>query len=99
MKPRVYFFFVLYSFLFLFYPGESVYFRIFAYNRDLIAVNEKPASLNLHPIPYITTNTFPFITAEGVYIADLPSFTPIHEQNTHTRLFPASTTKILTALV
>lgn len=41
----------------------------------------------------------PLISAEGSYIVDLPSFTPVFQKNKNEKLFPASTTKILTALV
>ena len=43
--------------------------------------------------------TSPDITAQGAYIVDLPTFTPIFERNSHDRFLPASTTKIVTALV
>ena len=51
------------------------------------------------PIPRLMYPTSPDITAQGAYIVDLPTFTPIFERNSHDRFFPASTTKIVTALV
>lgn len=91
--------FIFYTFLFLFYPGDSVYFHIFAYSRASFAQQEKKLNLKLKPIPYLKFSYYPEISAEGVYVVDLPSFTPVLERNTHQSFFPASTTKIVTALV
>jgi len=99
MRSRFIFLFILYSLLFLFYPGDSYYFHIFAYNRDLF--NKKNTSFvqKILPVPYLKAPFYPEISAQGVYVIDLPSFTPILEINEHERFLPASTTKIITALV
>ncbi|MDO8497067.1 MAG: D-alanyl-D-alanine carboxypeptidase family protein [bacterium] len=99
MKYRFYFFFVFFSFLLLFYPGDSFYYHIFAYNRAVFAQKEESSGINIPPVPYVRTSTPPAISAEGVLILDLPTFTPLYEKNIHTRFFPASTTKVITALV
>ena len=39
------------------------------------------------------------MTAQAIYLVDLPSFTPIFFRNENLKLLPASTTKIITALV
>ncbi|MFH1826867.1 MAG: serine hydrolase [bacterium] len=99
MKPRFYFLFAFFSVLFLFYPGDSDLFRIFAFNRDLFIKNEV---VNLTDIstPIVRDANFkPELTAEGVYIVDKNSFTPVYEKNAQKQLYPASTTKIITALV
>lgn len=99
MKPKYIFLFVFFTFLFLFYPGDSYYFHLFAYNRELISKTETTLEVNVQPIPYLKLAYYPEVTAEGIYLVDLPSFTPVFSRNENLKLFPASTTKILTALV
>lgn len=99
MKFRFYFLFLFFSLIFLFYPGDSPYYNILAYNQNSFIQKNDTDSFNIAPIPFTKSNVQPEITAEGVYIVDLPSFTPIYERNPHMQLFPASTTKIITALV
>lgn len=101
MKPRFYFFFIFFTFFFLFYPGDSYYVNLFAYNRPLFLKAEKqisPAETSLS-VPILRFSTIPQISAEGVYVVDYPSFTPFFEKNSHQHFYPASTTKIITALV
>jgi len=91
--------FILFTLLFLFYPGESLHYNFFAFNHTLLA-DEKPyVEVKLNPYPVVKNQSVPAITAEGAYIVDLDSFTPIFEKNSRSRFFPASTTKVITALV
>ncbi len=99
MKFRFYLLFTLFSLLFLFYPGDSHYYHIFAFRRDLFAPRAKPESLSHRPFPYPISQYPPAITADGAYIADRDTFTPVYQKNEHRRFLPASTTKIITALV
>ena len=99
MKPRFYFLFLFFTLLLLFYPGESEYFKIFAYNRSLFAQTDHPIKLKTDPLPYLKLSYYPQISAEGAYVVDLPSFTPVFEKNPQQPFIPASTTKIITALV
>lgn len=100
MRLRFYLLFVFFTLLFLFYPGDSYYFHIFSYNRSLFAENKLPVKLKVGPVPYLKNPFYlPLISAQGVYIIDLPSFTPIFMKNEKSRFLPASTTKIITALV
>ncbi len=99
MKLRFYFLFGFFTLLFLFYPGDSELMHTFAFNRRLFNTPETSLQLSLNPLPVVTGVTAPFITAEGVYIADLPSFTPIYSKNARNRFLPASTTKVITAQV
>ena len=99
MKIRFYLLFVFYTLLFLFYPGDSYYFHLFAYNRKLINKSTSPIKININPIPYLKLPYYPEVSAEGIYLVDLPSFTPVFARNENLKLFPASTVKILTALV
>ena len=43
--------------------------------------------------------SYPIISAQGVYAIDLDSGVPLYEKQVDTKLLPASTTKIITALV
>lgn len=99
MKRHFYLLFIFFTLLLLFYPGDSELFQIFAFNRRLFDEKKPTEKLLTNPVPYLRTNSSPFTTAEGVYITDLPSFTPVFEKNAKERLFPASTTKMITALV
>jgi len=99
MKLRFYFLFSFFTFLFLFYPGDSYLFHIFAFNRRLFAQKNDQAKIDIKPVPVLKSIYYPEVFAEGVYIVDLPSFTPIAQKNSHVRFFPASTVKIVTALV
>jgi D-alanyl-D-alanine carboxypeptidase len=91
--------FSFFTLLFLFYPGDSYYFHIFAYNRNLFKEQRKITEPKINPIPYLKNQYYPDISAEGVYVVDLPSFTPILKRAEHERFLPASTNKIITALV
>src|SRR3990167_1862590 len=99
MKPKHIFLFVFFTLLFLFYPGDSYYFHLFAYNRKAINKNGSAVKIKINPIPYLKLPYYPEVSAEGIYLVDLPSFTPVFARNENLKLFPASTTKILTALV
>ncbi len=100
MKFRSWFIILLYTLFFLFYPGNSYYVNLFFYNRDLFATQETKSDYKVKKIPYVLNPYFqPDVTAGAVYIADIDSFTPIYERNSRNQFLPASTTKIITALV
>lgn len=99
MKPRFYLLFTFFTLLFLFYPGDSEYMHIFAFNRKLFNAPDVHTTLRLNPLPLVRTSSAPQITAEGAYIVDLPSFTPVYAKQAHVKFLPASTTKIVTAQV
>lgn len=91
--------FLAISLLLLFYPGNWWMTRVFS-NRGFWNKPILSPSFAKHPIPALASNApYPIISAEGVFIADLNSFTPLIEQNSTSPFYPASTTKILTALV
>ena len=99
IRKRFLFLFVFYTLLFLFYPGDSFYFHIFSYHREIFAKKEgKKIFYKISPVPFRKTEAFPFLTAQGVYVLDLPSFTPVLEKNAKEKFLPASTAKIITAL-
>lgn len=99
MKPRSYFLFTLFTLLFLFYPGDSEYFHTFAYNRQVLSKKLQDIDIKIKSVPIIRSSSAPEITAEGTYIVDIPSFTPLYEKSSRQKFFPASTTKVITALV
>jgi len=90
--------FLSFSFLLLFYPGNYWLTQAFS-NRDLWK-EKSTLQFALHTIPEVSRNApYPLVSAEGVYVADLSSFTPIFERNSKQKMYPASTAKIITALV
>lgn len=94
--------FFAFALLFLFYPGDSFYLHLFAFsppNQNALPPKKVLEPTPLPPIPYLQNVSPPFLTAEGVYVLDFPSYTPLYERNVKEKLFPASTTKIITALV
>ena len=99
MKLKHILFSLFFTLLFLFYPGDSYYFHLFAYNREAINKTTPALKLKINPIPYLKLPYYPQVSAEGIYLVDLPSFTPVFERNAQQRFLPASTTKIMTALV
>src|SRR3990167_5952660 len=99
MKPKFYLLFIFFTLLFLFYPGDSYYFHIFAYNRDVFHSPTISKKISIQPIPPLKYPSSPDITAQGAYIVDIPTFSPIFERNSHDRFLPASANKIVTALV
>lgn len=99
MKLSFYLFFLLYTLLFLFYPGNTYYYNLFAYNRDLFKEAFKPDLPKINQVPIIKFQVPPPVSAEGIYIVDIPSFTPVYQRNANYRFLPASITKIITALV
>lgn len=84
----------------LFYPGNSYYTDLFAFHPKLFTTQqEHTESYEVTSIPYIQPGTpAPFVTATAVYVIDLVSTTPLYEKNPHMKLFPASTTKVITVL-
>lgn len=99
MKYKYYLLFIFFSLMFLFYPGDTHYYRIFAFHRNEFRIKMTPKPIMIQPVPVLKNQYFPSVSAEGVYVVDLPSFTPIFQINTHMQFLPASTTKIITALV
>lgn len=99
MPFRFYFFFLFVTFFFLFYPGTHPYFQLMAFNKDVFRSQTQAPELTLHEIPVVTSQSKPFVSAAGVFIVELESFTPVFAKNENTPFYPASTTKILTALV
>lgn len=84
----------------LFLPGQNVYERSYFQKTKVVA--EVPFPLPVLPAPYpVNVTGFPpqGLTAEGILVVDLPSGIILYERSADLRLPPASTTKIMTALV
>ncbi|HLC94037.1 MAG TPA: serine hydrolase [Patescibacteria group bacterium] len=100
MKLHHFCFLIFFTLLFLFYPGDTYYARLFTRERQLFEKQDVSITYDRKPFPFmINPYLAPDITAEGAYIVDLDSFTPIFQKNANDRFLPASTTKVITALV
>ena len=64
-----------------------------------LAFFKKPDSLPKNPVLKNGYNEFPQTSARSILALDLDSMSPLYEKNPDTSLLPASTTKIVTALV
>lgn len=90
---------LLLAIFFLFYPGQNIY----------TTTNEKHSFIARLPFPIPTPAPYPLnvsgiypqaeISAEGVVVLDVDSGVTLYKRNEQILLSPASTTKILTALV
>jgi D-alanyl-D-alanine carboxypeptidase (penicillin-binding protein 5/6) len=82
----------------LFYPSEHRILDIVIRNPQAF----EPASArtaNTIAIPLVKEGTAPpRVSARAVYVVDLKTFTPLFVRNPEERLYPASTTKMITAL-
>ena len=99
MPFRFYFFLLFFTFLLFFYPGDNIFIQIVAFNREIFTEETTIPTIKIQPIPTLKSPPPAEVTAEGIYIVELESFTPLYEKNAHSRFFPASTTKVITALV
>lgn len=99
MKFHTVLLFVVFSLMILSYPGDSEPLRTYAYNRQLFKPVQVIKPAVLHPVPVATGSAVPITTAESVYLTDRQTLSPIFAKNEKLRMFPASTTKIITALV
>lgn len=84
--------------LVLAYPGQNFYQTLVLGDADSV-VTDKEISLDLVPQPISDGTPPPLISARAAFIFDPSSGTVLYQKNPDTRLFPASTTKIMTALV
>lgn len=95
------FLFVAFSSLFFFYPGSNYYISLFSYKRDTF--QKPPATVKTKTqisIPIVNEATAsPVLSAQSVYVIDKQTATPLFVRDEHVQHLPASTTKIITALV
>ncbi len=88
-----------FAFLLFLFPSPNVYFQSYLNN----SAETEASVIELPPAPPIPVNTgnenIPEISAQGVVIVDLLSNIVVYQKNATDRFNPASTTKIITALV
>lgn len=99
MPIRFYLFFVAITGLLMFYPGASRFFTVFAHQSQSFSQETQVSIPTIEPIPVVSGATSPVISAQGAYVVDLNTFTPVFGRNEHDEFLPASTTKVMTALV
>ncbi len=82
----------------LFYPG-SHYLYTFEMTHPEYFVTSPPLPSLDHPIPAVKPDApAPEVTAQGVYVVDRNTFTPVYTKEPDTLFYPASTVKMITAL-
>ncbi len=95
-KLRTVFSLLLMVLVFL-YPGEN-YFQTIFVPREMSLI--PPLSLpNMRPYPLHDGTPAPSVTAYSVFVQDVNSGTVIYAKNPNAELMPASTTKIMTAII
>lgn len=100
MRTRVYVLFLFYTLFFAFYPGASHYLTTISFHRDLLSPPTIQAQEEaLADIPFAPQATYPPVSAGGVYVVEAKTLAPVLAVNEHEKRYPASTTKIITALV
>lgn len=98
MTKKHLFLLLVFAFGFFFYPGEHYLYRFEVLNEAAFASPYAlPRLKSLFPAVKLGA-VEPKLSAEGVYVVERNTFTTVLKKNADTKLFPASTTKILTAL-
>ncbi|MFO0703231.1 MAG: serine hydrolase [Patescibacteria group bacterium] len=81
-----------------FYPGEHFFYRFEQMNENAFSSPSSLPHLKL-PIPAVKEDAKPLkVSADGVYVVERNTFTVVYKKNEDKKLYPASTTKIITAL-
>lgn len=92
-------FFAMLAFIFISSSALAISGDVLIPEKNLIKSSESQTKL-FPPNPVLAAETsFPIISAQGVLAVDLNSGVPLYEKNPDAPLLPASTTKIITALV
>lgn len=87
------------AFILFLFPAPNVYFQSLSSDSpDRVDLDIKLPDPPLIPVNISGLNP-PDLTAEGILIVDLPSNMTLYEKHANTRFNPASTAKIITALV
>lgn len=91
---------LLYSLLFLFYPGDHPLAVKLANLSEKARVKKvKGKTTKKTSLLYLKNKNLPEVSAKAIFILEPNSFTPLYKKNEKLRLYPASLTKIITALV
>lgn len=71
-----------------------------SFSREIKVIVESRKITSVNPLPVLAESaTFPILSAQGAIVFDLDSSSTLYEKNPDAALLPASTTKIMTALV
>lgn len=91
--------FLIFSAVLFLFPSPNAYFQTLSKDLD----RKESVNLDLPDPPMIPVNSSgvkaPEVTSNGIMIVDLPSNIVLFEKNSSQKFNPASTTKIITALV
>ncbi len=97
MKAKAIVVIFLYSLLFLFYPGDHPLAKKLADYQG--RSNVKGRAKQSFKILYLKSKSVPEVSAKALFIVEPENFLPLYMKNERLKLYPASTTKIITALV
>lgn len=97
-KKNNFMFFVAICFVFMVSVGMLLYSESLPKNDPMPQTKLNPKVFPPNPV-LGTTTTFPILSAQAVLAVDEKSGVPLYEKNPDAPLLPASTTKIVTALV
>lgn len=99
-KKKTKFIFLTTFFLFLFLPTQNNYLNLNIKSNEPVVRQIETSIVIDSLVPKKQTDKIvPFLSANSVMAIDVPSKTIIYAKNPDLRLMPASTTKIMTALV
>ena len=85
--------------IFFFYPGQNVYQTISLEKRPPVAAFNGVMP-TMAPYPVNATKILPpDLTSQAILVVDIPSVVVLYQKNPQVKLAPASTTKLMTALV
>ena len=85
--------------IFFFYPGQNIYQTVTLEKRPLVSAFNT-AVPTVAPYPVNATKILPpDLTSQAILVVDIPSGVILFQKNPQVKLSPASTTKIMTALV
>lgn len=91
-------YFLAFAFFLLLLPAPNSYFTTVEKTNGIYL--GESVNLSAPPLfPQSLRSNPPDISAQGIYIVDIPSNVVLYEKNSKERFLPASTTKIATALV
>lgn len=98
VKHHHHFLAVIIALSLLFYPGAHYLYSFEFLNPDAFAY-PVPLFIPSAPIPLVKAQSLdPRVSAQGVYVVELKTFTPVFTKNPDEKRYPASTTKMITAL-
>jgi len=88
----------LLTFIIATYPGQN-HWQTLTINPSEPKVRSAQITLKPHPIPINDGTKVPYLTAQAIFVFEPDSGAILYQHSSDTRLHPASTTKVTTALV